>query len=76
MGKVTYKTYRQKTEYDILQKKKEFIINWRIKNAGELKTANKHYYLGGVTKKEQGLLQLSNHYDKKMKRIQELMKHT
>ena len=76
MGKVTYKTYRQKTEYDILQKNKESIINWREKNAGELKIANKHYYLGGVTKKEQGLLQLSNHYDKKMKRIQELMKHT
>lgn len=73
--RVINKTKKQQDEYNLLLKKLSFISNWKCRYACELKTATKHFYLGGVTKKEKGLIQLFHHYNKKYDRIMKLMKH-
>tara|TARA_B110001450_G_C17660336_1_gene496908 strand:- start:892 stop:1122 length:231 start_codon:yes stop_codon:yes gene_type:complete len=75
MGKITYKTERQISEYNLLVQKKDKLLNWFIKKAYKLKIANKNYYIGDVTNIDTRLLQLTRHYNTRLNKILKLMKH-
>ena len=69
MGKITHKTNRQISEYNLLVQDKETIQNWFIKNASKLKITTKNYYIGEVTNIDTSLLQLARHYNSRLNKI-------
>ena len=67
------KTRRQKKEMNLLIIKLNKIDGWFDRNKGDLKKANKHYYIGGITNKDCELLSMYRHLSIKKVRIQKLL---
>lgn len=63
------KTKRQRKEYNILDRKLNYITGWLMSNNSKLKAANKKYYLGGITNEQIQLLNMKKYLLEKQSRI-------